>query len=62
MNSRKFHASYLAEEDELNERAYIKMYRLQIMDTAMYTVLQVSMLLACLQCCLATIYRYQLFS
>ena len=45
MNSRKAYDSYLAEEDdELNERAYIKMYRSLDFGTVAYNVLQVSML------------------
>ena len=44
MNSRKAYDSYLAEEDdELNELAYIKMYRSLDYGTAAYNVLQVSM-------------------
>ena len=40
MNSRKVYASYLAEEDdELNERAYIKMYRSLDYGTVAYNVL-----------------------
>ena len=49
MNSRKVYASYLAEEDdELNERAYIKMYRSLDYGTVAYNVLQVSMLFSLL--------------
>ena len=45
MDSRKAYASYLAEEDdELNELAYIKMYRSLDYGTVAYNVLQVSML------------------
>ena len=44
MNSRKAYDSYLAEEDdELNELAYIKMYRSLDYGTVAYNVLQVSM-------------------
>ena len=48
MNSRKVYASYLAEDDELNERAYIKMYRSLDYGTVAYNVLQVSMLFSLL--------------
>ena len=45
MVARKAYDSYLAEEDdELNERAYIKMYRSLDYGTVAYNVLQVSML------------------
>ena len=60
MNSRKAYDSYLAEEDdELNELAYIKMYRSLDYGTVFCKLV---CFLAWLQCCLATIYRYQLFS
>ena len=63
MNSRKAYDSYLAEEDdELNELAYIKMYRSLDYGTVAIMFCKLVCFSVWLPCYLVMIFRYQFFS